>query len=240
MHLNLPRAAAPTALILALVLALCPHAPVLADEAPWQPEGTHDGIALFTRHLPGQPLKDFKGIVQVDAPMAQVAATLADVPTMHEWFYLLQEARFLRGAYTMDSHMYMSIKGIWPMSPRDVVAHVKVRQDPRTLAIHIDAVSEDGLMPPQPGHVRMPAMRSSWTLRPVSATQTEVQIEGHGHPGGWIPVPIANFVVTTLPRQCLEKLRQHIAKPEYRDMDKVYAKNPKLRELAGKLVFPAQ
>ena len=231
----------PMAARAALVLNFCfAQAIALADEVSWQPEGTRDGIAIFTRQLPGQPLRDFKGIVQIEAPMAQVAATLADVSTMHEWFYLLEEAKFLRGAYTLDAHMYMAIKGIWPVSPRDVVAHVVVRQDPATHAIHIDAQSDEGVMPPQPGYVRIPQMRSSWTLRPASATRTEVQIEGHGHPGGWIPLPIANFAVTTLPRQCLEKLRQHVAKPEYRDIDKMYAKNPKLRELTAKWVFPGR
>ncbi len=216
----------------------CAHTGALAGEVPWKPDGARDGIAIFTRDIPGQPLRDFKGTVQIDAPLSQVAATLADVSTMHEWFYLLEEARFLKGAYTFDAQMYMSIKGIWPMSPRDVVTKVNVRQDPTTLAIHIHAVSEDGVLPPKPGYVRIPAMKSSWTLRPVSATRTEVELEGHGHPGGWIPVPIANFVVTTLPRQCLEKLRQHVAKPEYRDVEQMFARNPQLREMAQKLVFP--
>lgn len=240
MHPTLTRAAAPKNAL--TFLALCAMAATSAwaadEEAPWKAEGTSDGIAIFTRQLPGQPLRDFRGSVLIDAPLAQVAATLADVSTMHEWFYLLQEARFVRGAYTQDAHMYMAIKGIWPVSPRDMVAHVLVRQDPVTQAVHIDAQSVDGILPPQPGYVRIPEMRSSWTLKPVSATKTEVQIEGHGHPGGWIPLPIANFAVTTLPRQCLEKLRVHVAKPEYRDVEKMYAKNPKLRELMGKLVVP--
>lgn len=237
MHPHLSMLAARAILLLA---CLGPCATAFADDVPWRPDGDSDGIALFTRQIPGQPLRDFKGIVQIDAPMAQVAATLADVSTMHEWFFLLREARFVRGAYTPDAHMYMSIKGIWPMSDRDVVAHVTVRQDPVTLAIHIDARNEDGVMPPQPGHVRIPRMKSSWTLRPVSAGRTEVELQGHGDPGGWIPLSIANFVVTTLPRQCLQKLRVHVARPEYRDMDKVYARNPKLREMAGRLVFPGR
>jgi hypothetical protein len=180
MHLHLSRAAAQAALILTMGLAAIAPPAFSADENPWKPEGTSDGIAIFTRQLPGQPLRDFRGTMQIDAPLAQVAATLADVQTMHEWFYLLDEARFVRGAYTQDSHMYMAIKGIWPVSPRDMVARVLVRQDPITHAVHIDAQSEDNILPPQPGYVRIPEMRSSWTLRPVSANKTEVQIEGHG------------------------------------------------------------
>lgn len=235
MYLHLPRSAMKAAFMMSPLLLAC--FPAMAEEVPWRHEGTSDGIAIYTRQIPGNPLRDFKGIVQIDAPMAQVAATLADVPTMHEWFFLLREAHFVRGAYTLDSHMYMSIKGIWPMSDRDVVARVLVRRDPATQALHIDARNEDGVMPKQPGHVRIPSMASSWTLRPVAAGKTEVQLEGNGDPGGWIPLSIANFVVTTLPRQCLEKLRRHVARPEYRDVDRMYARNPKLRELAEKLGF---
>jgi hypothetical protein len=33
-------------------------------------------------------------------------------------------------------------------------------------------------------------------------------------------------------------MREHVAKPEYRDLKKMYARNPQLRELGERLVFP--
>lgn len=212
--------------------------PLAHAHIDWEPHGTSNGITIFTRHVPGQALKEFRGIVQVDAPLAQVAATLADVSTMHEWFFLLDEARFIKGERLDDAYIYLALKGIWPVNPRDAVAHVTVKQDPASMAITVNVVSQDGLMGPQKGYVRVPTLKSTWTLRVISPTRTEVEVEGHGDPGGWIPTAIANFVVTTLPRQSLAKMREHVAKPEYRDLKKMYARNPQLRELGERLVFP--
>jgi hypothetical protein len=206
---------------------------------PWRLDKDTQGIQLYTRTVPGQALKDFKGIMQVEAPMAQVAAMLADVPAMPEWFFLLREARFIKGEHVEDSYIYMAMKGIWPVSPRDAVAHVSVKQDPATLAIFVQVDSEDGVMPKQDGFVRIPTLHSYWKLTPVTATHTEVEIMGSADPGGWVPIALANFLVTTVPEQSLKKMREFIAKPEYRDLNRIYAKNPKLRELAQKLQFPS-
>lgn len=236
----------PHTLIPALLITLCtalPFATPLARAGTaWASEGTDNGITTFTREVPGQQLREFKGSMQIEAPMGQVAAAMSDVSTMHEWFYLLREARYLdlKTDRYDSAHMYLAVKGIWPVDPRDVVAHVSVKQDPATLAITVNIEHKDGILPPQPGLVRIPAMKSHWTLRPLSATRTHVEVEGHGDPGGWIPTFIANFAVTTLPRQSLAKMREHVAKPQYKDVAQFYASNPRLRELGERLVFPRQ
>ena len=221
-------------------LALCLLAPLAAqaDGTPWSLDGDAHGITIYTRKQPGNLYKDFKGSMQIDAPMKQVVATLADVTTMHEWFFLLREARFIQGPGTGEAYVYMAISGIWPVSARDVVAHVVVRQDPATYVIHVDVDSRDGVLPPQAGYVRMPSMTSSWTLRPVSPTRTAIELEGHGDPGGWIPISLANLVVTTVPRQSMEKMRAYVMKANYTDAEKLYAQSPPLRELGKRLVFP--
>ncbi|MBI3384472.1 MAG: START domain-containing protein [Aquabacterium sp.] len=228
-----------------ILLACLMLAPLLtpfsarADQSVWTLDGDSNGIAIYTRQLPGNPLKDFKGVMEINAPIKQVVATLADVSTMHEWFFLLREARFLQGQGPNDAYVYMAINGIWPVRSRDVVAHVKVRQDPDTLAIYVDVESKDGILPPQAEHVRMPNLKSSWTLRPLSATRTAVELEGHGDPGGAIPMGLANMVVTTIPRQSMDKMRQYVMKSNYVDPEKLYAQSPPLRQLGRRLVFPS-
>jgi len=221
-------------------LAVCLLAPVVAhaDDAVWKLDGDARGITIYTRKQASNPYKDFKGSMQIDAPMKQVVATLADVTTMHEWFFMLREARFIQGQSPGEAYVYMAINGIWPVSARDVVAHVVVRQDPATYVIHVDVQSRDGILPPQAGYVRMPSMTSSWTLRPISPTKTAIELEGHGNPGGWIPLSLANLVVTTVPRQSMEKMRDYVLKANYTDAEKLYAQSPPLRELGKRLVFP--
>ncbi len=209
-----------------------------SSEDDWKLHKDTENIRLYTREVPGQTLKAFRGVMQIQAPLQQVAAMLADVPAMPEWFFLLEESRFIKGEHVEDSYVYLAMKGIWPVSPRDAVAHILVRQDPITLSIHVDVTSEQGLLPRKEGFVRIPTLQASWRLTPVTPSQTEVEIIGSADPGGMIPIPLANFLVTTLPERTLKKMREHIAKPEYRDLNIVYKKNPKLRELANKMQFP--
>ena len=221
-----------------LTVLLLPPLLAQADGTPWSLDSDAQGITIYTRKQPGNLYKDFKGSMQIDAPMQQVVATLADVTTMHEWFFLLREARFIQGQRTGEAYVYMAISGIWPVSARDVVARVVVRQDPATYVIHVDVQSRDGVLPPQAGYVRMPSMTSSWTLRPISPTKTAIELEGHGDPGGWIPISLANLVVTTVPRQSMEKMRAYVMNANYTDAEKLYAQSPQLRELGKRLVFP--
>lgn len=209
-----------------------------AVTGPWQLDSESQGIRLYTREVQGEPLKEFRGVMQVQAPLAQVAAMLADVPALPEWFFLMREARYLQVKHADDAYIYLAMKGLWPVSPRDSVAQVSVTQDPATLTIHVHIKSADGILPHQDGFVRIPSMHSSWRLTPVTNTHTEVEIVGHADPGGWIPVSIANFAVTTLPRESLKKMRVRIAQTDYRNVSRLYAKNPKLQELAQRLRFP--
>ncbi|RZL04009.1 MAG: hypothetical protein EOP36_02410 [Rubrivivax sp.] len=231
-----PRTLQATLLAFFLTLALAPGPAAAQDD--WKLHKDTEGIQLYTREVPGQVLKNFRGVMQIDAPLRQVAAMLADVPAMPEWFFMLDESRWLKGDKVDDSYVYLAMKGIWPVSPRDVVVHVKVRQDPVTLTIHADVDSEEGILPRQEGYVRLPSMRAKWRLTPVNPRHTEIEISGSADPGGMIPTAIANFAVTVLPEQTLKKMRIHLAKPEYQDLKIIYAKNPKLRELAERMTFP--
>lgn len=232
---NTRRLFAPLSALLPALLLF--SAPASAQD-DWKLTKDTEGIQLYTREVPGQVLKNFRGVMQIDAPLRQVAAMLADVPAMPEWFFMLEESRWLKGDKVDDSYVYLSMKGIWPVSPRDVVVHVKVRQDPVTLTIHADVESEDGILPHQDGFVRLPNMRAKWRLTPVNPRHTEIEISGSADPGGLIPTAIANFAVTVLPEQTLKKMRVHLAKPEYQDLKIIYAKNPKLQELAERMTFP--
>ncbi|MGH6648451.1 START domain-containing protein [Aquabacterium sp.] len=231
-----PRPLSATLLAVLLTFALLPSQALAQED--WKLHKDTEGIQLYTREVPGQVLKNFRGVMQIDAPLRQVAAMLADVPAMPEWFFMLKESRFIKGEHVDDSYVYLAMKGIWPVSPRDVIVHVKVRQDPVTLTIHADVESEEGILPRQEGFVRLPSMRAKWRLTPVNPQHTEVEISGSADPGGMIPLAIANFAVTVLPEQTLKKMRVHLARPEYKDLKIIYAKNPKLRELAERMTFP--
>ena len=131
-----------------------------------------------------------------------------------EWFYNMKEDSTLPNDNADQSFCYIWIKGIWPTSDRDTVARVTVEQDPKSLAVSIVARSaEQHRVPIQPDRVRMKNLFSGFTAIPVSAEETEVQLEGVADPGGSIPAFVANMVASDLPAKTLANLRQRLETP---------------------------
>lgn len=209
-----------------------------AAASGWDHAGDRDGIQVWTRTIPGAPLKDFRGVTVVEQPLDVVVAAVTDVAAYPEWFFQMKEARIVQGERLDDAHVYFMIGGIWPVSDRDAVIRATVSQDPRTLAVHMAADAAPDFLPPVPGRVRMPAMKSGWKLTPLSATRTEIELIGNADPGGWIPLWLANSVVQMMPRETLKRLRVQMAVPKYRDPDAIFAADPLLAELRARLRMP--
>ena len=223
------------ALTILLLLGSSALAQAVAD---WDFAGESHDIKVWTRTIPGAPLKDFRGVMDVDMPLAAVIAAVSDVPTYPEWFFQMREARIVSGG-SMDSvRVYFVIAGIWPVSDRDAVIKASVVQDPATLAVHMLADAEPGFLQKVAGRVRMPAMHSGWTLTPLSPTRTRVELIGNADPGGWIPLWLANSVVTMMPKETLKRLRVQMQAAKYRDAEALFARDPLLRDLRAHIRLP--
>lgn len=222
--------------VLVVFLLLCS---ALANAtAEWDFAGESHGIKVWTRTIPGAPLKDFRGVMDVDMPLDAVIAAVSDVPTYPEWFFQMREARIVEGATMENVRVYFVIGGIWPVSDRDAVIRASVTQDPATLAVHMLADAEPGFLPKVAGRVRMPAMHSGWTLTPLSPTRTRVELIGNADPGGLIPLWLANSVVTMMPKETLKRLRVQMQAPKYRQADALFARDPLLRDLRSRIRIP--
>lgn len=211
-----------------------------AMAAEWEFSSDRDGITVWTRTIPGAPLKDFRGRMVVDKPLDAVAAGVTDAPTYPEWFFQMREARILEGKSLDDVYVYFVIGGIWPVSERDAVGRAHVSQDPRTLAIRMMVDATPQKIPPVKGVVRMPRMHSGWELTPLSPTRTQVELIGNADPGGMIPLWLANSVVQVMPRETLKRLRRQLDKPKYADPDALFSADPVLREFRASIRVPGK
>lgn len=212
----------------------------VAAAAGWEPSSDRDGIQVWTRTIPGAPLKDFRGVMVVEQPLDAVVAAVTDVASYPEWFFQMKEARIAQGERLDEAYVYFMIGGIWPVSDRDAVIKATVSQDPQTLSLFMAADAAPDFLPKVAGRVRMPAMKSGWKLTPLSATRTEIELIGNADPGGWIPLWLANSVVQMMPRETLKRLRVQMASPKYRDPDAIFAADPLLAELRARLRMPAE
>lgn len=195
------------ALVAATILASMPH----LHAAEWQPTKDVDGVQLYAKKDQNEDLKAFKGVIKVRASMKQVLAAVLVRETFSEWVYNMLEDRTLTADNADQSFCYMWIKGVWPTSDRDTVARVTVEQDPKTLAVSVVAKSTDQhRVPPQKDRVRMSNMYSGFIVVPVSATETEVQLEGVADPAGNIPNFVTNMVAADLPAKTLTALKARL------------------------------
>lgn len=237
-----PRQFAWRAFLCALALALLSVSAGIetaqAESSPWNFSSDRDGIQVWTRTIPGAPLKDFRGVMTVDKPLDVVVAAVTDVASYPEWFFQMKEARIVEGKTLDDAYVYFMIGGIWPVSDRDAVIKATVSQDPKTLSLFMAADAAPKRIPTVQGRVRMPAMKSSWRLTPVSATRTEIELIGNADPGGMIPLWMANSVVQMMPRETLKRLRKQMEAPKYREPAKVFASDPLLQELRARIRMP--
>lgn len=225
-------------LFLSLFLAAIARAGDAERIPPWEFATETKGIKIWTRHIPGNPMKDFRVEMVSDAPMTAVIAAIADVNQAPKWFWMMDQARVLDGSTLENAHFYYSLYPIWPIKARDAVLQFTVRQVPQTLEVDIDMHAEPDHIPRVPEHVRMPSMNSAFRLMPLSKTQTRIEMIGNGDPGGAIPLWLANSVVTILPKESFKNLREHLADPRYRDTESLYAANPMLRDLLSRIRLP--
>ncbi len=189
----------------------------LAQAGEWELQSSRDGISVYTADIPGQDLRAFRGVTTLAAPMKSVVALLADTSNMPNWFYHMKAAREL-DLGSQETYRYLVIAGIWPVSDRDAVVRVSSVQQADG-SIVMTAIGQPDKYPRQSCCVRIPRMESSWTVKAVDAGHTEVMLTTKSHPGGALPLWIANLVATDMPRKTLVALRGEVRKPAYANVD---------------------
>lgn len=188
-----------------LLLASLLLSPLLHAGDDWElvdrPEA-RDAVTVWTKPVPGQSLKAFKGEIEVPHSLLTVLAVLGDIPRFPDWVFQCNDAYPLPTlGYDMN---YVHIAGIWPVSDRDVVTRTTLEQDPDTLAITAHTVAAQGLYPEKKGTVRLPSLDNLFVMTPLADGWTRITFETFVDPGGLIPGWLANLVAVSAPRESLE------------------------------------
>lgn len=215
-------------ILVLLLFVVCPG----AGAAEWELQSSKDNIAVYTAQVPGQELRAFRGVTVLPAQARSVLALLADVENMPSWFFHMKSARELdAGPHRYGREHYLVIAGIWPVKDRDVVVTASASQRANGVIV-MTAVAQPDRLARQACCVRIPRMESTWTVRAVDAGHTEVVLTTSSHPGGALPLWIANMVAADMPRKTLEALRREVKKPVYAEVD---SRGPaKAREFVGR------
>jgi hypothetical protein len=198
--------------VTALGLAGLAAAQTPAGFGPWKRVKAKDGVVVYSREVPGTPIREVRGTGVIDAPLLAVLAVINDVDAYPQWMPKVRTARALARPSRYEVIGYSRMRAPWPVADRDAVVRARARFDRARgeVAVALKALPWPSLPPPK-GVVRMPRFDGLFTLRREGAPRTRIDYQVLGDPAGNVPVWIANLVARELPLKTIQRLRKRVA-----------------------------
>ncbi len=206
-----------TIFLLFLMAGLHFFAPGLFAQEPsaWALQRNEKGLKIYTRTIPGSPLKEVKALMQVNSSLSSVVGVIRDFDSYKLWVYKCLEAKLLKNTGDSDFYYYHVTDSPWPMEDRDAISRVLITQNKKTLELRIYSNGIPDYLPEKAGYFRLPKSSTLWVLTPVGPNLIEVEYVLGFDPGGDAPSWLVNMFITDGPFESLLLLKQRVQDPKY-------------------------
>ncbi len=185
-----------------------------------------DGAIEIYQHDSEHGFREFRAVTRLRGTLGQIIALFTDVEHMNEWVYRTKEVRRLNVISERELYAYTIIDLPWPLDDRDAVLHIFVDQDPQTYVVTVRIESITDYHPEQAQRVRMPRVKSTWTVAPLEDGYVEVSFQGYGDPGGNLSLPVFRWYVDLTsweaPLSTLTGLRRQVESGAFRGQRPAY------------------
>lgn len=172
----------------------------------WSLVKDRNNIKVYVRQLKTGDFKDVRIVGNVKAGLNEVVASLEDVDGHKLWVKNTIESKFVSQQSPDNFHYYISTDMPFPIQDRDVVVHYKREQDPITKVVKTSSVAVPDMIPVKQTFVRIPEFTSTYTLTPVSKTETKIEYFLRIDPGGILPAWLVNLAIATGSIETMESL----------------------------------
>lgn len=191
----------------------------------WTLKTNKDGIAIYTKTIENSNYKGIRVKCSLPATLTQFVAVIMDVNTATEWLYSTKSSTLLKQVSPAEVYYYSEVGLPWPLSNRDFVCHLTVKQDPRTRVVTIDGPVVPDYIPAKNGIVRVTHSSGKWIISPGDNNMVNIEYTLEADPGGSIPAWLVNLFVTKGPMESFRKLKDQINKPQYKKVQYAFMKN---------------
>lgn len=171
----------------------------------WTLEFVKKGISVYTKAVPGSPLRAFKAEVDIDAAIETVNSILCDTKGKINWmpdsivsYDLINENNSCIVSYNETK--------VAVVNNRDVIVKTRIKESKNRIVHEYKALDRPDLVPEFKGKVRIPEMSGKWVLT-SSGNSTHVVFEVKANPGGNIPLWLANMSSKDIPYKTMLGLR---------------------------------
>ena len=205
--------------LIAIIVLLSPlsiKAQVEGVSYDWTEKKSKNGITIFTSSVEGSSFMAVRGEMLVKGSVASLYALVEDLPACPDWADLCKEARVEKRISASESYVYVYNDIPFPVSDRDVYAHVVWTRDPATKRVSMTSQASNGGTPISKA-VRIESAVSQWHFTPNGDGTTLVENFAHIDPNGPTPAWITNLMLVDSPYKTMLKMREIVESGAYAD-----------------------
>jgi hypothetical protein len=185
------------------------------SQEKWQLIKDQEGIRVYTRKQDNEKFKEVRAEFELNASEDQLIGLLQNISHQKDWSYGTKRT-FLINKRNKDTLTYYSEVSLpWPLSNRDLVIELSFRKDTLNKILYIQAKSVPGLVPKNPGLVRVPFSLALWNVNVMPNKLLKIQYTFRTDPGGALPAWLVNFAASVGPYNSFHKLKEIIGKQSH-------------------------
>ncbi|MCX5849247.1 MAG: START domain-containing protein [Deltaproteobacteria bacterium] len=190
---------------------------IASAEGQWELIKSKDGIDTYRMTHAGTEVCTFKGVGFVDAKIEVIGEVMRDIPAYPEWMAKFKKTTILK---TIDRNTYVFhavIKAPIPYQNRDLVIENQTKYNFNNGSALLTFRSANNFSyPEQNCCLRLTEMEGQYYFEYFGRNKTRVTYQYRSHPGGNIPVGLANEIeIKHYPAITIDGLRKMVKKEKY-------------------------
>ena len=160
----------------------------IAVAQDWELAKDKNDIQVYTHPVKASDFKEFRGIMEVDAPVSAIVAALRDIDSYPEWMPNAASSEVLSARGDTQVVYRLVTDAPWPIRDRDGIyaMHFENKAGSRAVLIRLEALPDR--LPADPDHIRIRKLTGYWRLHPQGDGAVQVTYQVLTDPGGKVPV----------------------------------------------------
>jgi len=195
-------------ILLLLTISFIIHSHKTYSANTWKKIIKKNGITVFSRSVKGYSMKEFKGVITINAPIDKIWNITRNVPSLTKWMANSKSTKKVKKISPSRVIIYAILRAPFPFKDRDLLidATYKKNRDFTYATISMKVFLKD-IISLNKKFVRIKKFKATSTLVKIGDKRTRVTYTNRTDPGGIIPSWAANMVVKENPYNSLKNLR---------------------------------
>jgi len=190
------------------------------DTDGWEPNGAADGVTMWKRKHQDSEIYAMKGQKVFRQPISKIISAIEDedLEQKKRWIDMIAEFKMISKPGDPLGMAYEYFNMPWPTQDRDLVVVGKrtIDREKRQVFFDVSSVEHPDYPPGSNKRVRMELTLNRFTMTMLDDQTTDVTVEVHMDPKGWLPSWLVNLINRRWPKNTLNALEREVGNPATR------------------------